>query len=117
MTGRNSGNFIRNLIVGKDRHIDSYSEYKRVMVSGKLALVYMLLCVGYIMCDIPMGHVSNVPVLVATIVLLWISLWYHRMGDHKTANYCQLNTAKAAIAFTRKKMKAPEFDDSLAVIR
>jgi signal transduction histidine kinase len=67
------------------------------MVSGKLALIYILLCVGYTACVIPTGHSSDVPVLAATILLLGLSLVYHRMGDHNTANYCLLTTVNVAL--------------------
>lgn len=97
MRERNSGNLLRNLIVGKDRYIESYVEYKRVMASGKLALLYIVLCLGYIACDIPTGHASDVPVLGATILLLCLTICYHRYGDHNTANYCLLTTVNVTL--------------------
>lgn len=92
-----SGTFIRNLIIGKNRYIESYVAYKRVMVSGKLALLYIMLCLGYIAYDIPTGNAAAIPVLVATILLLTLSICYHRHGDHPTANYCLLTTVNVAL--------------------
>jgi len=97
MARRGSESFIRNLIVGKGRHIESYEEYKRVMVSGKYALLHIMLCIGYIACDIATGNGSDVPVLGATIVLLCVSLVYHRLGEHLKANYCLLITVNISI--------------------
>ncbi|HTF17769.1 MAG TPA: HAMP domain-containing sensor histidine kinase [Chryseolinea sp.] len=95
--GMNSGITIRNLIIGKTRYIDSYVEYKRVMVSGKLALLYILVCLGYIAYDLPTGNLSEVPVLGATILLLALTICYHRHGDHKTGHYCLLTTVNCAL--------------------
>lgn len=97
MAGMNSGMTIRNLIIGKTRYIDSYVEYKRVMVSGKLALLYIMVCLGYIAYDLPAGNYSHVPVLGATILLLALTICYHRHGDHNTAHYCLLTTVNLAL--------------------
>lgn len=97
MTGRIGAELIRNVIVGKGRYIHSYVEYKRVMVSGKLALLYIALCIGYLAYDIPTGNISDVPILVATILLLVLTLCHHRYGNHSTANYCLLTTVNVAL--------------------
>jgi len=93
----NSAITIRNLIIGKTRYIDSYVDYKRIMVSGKLALLYILICLGYIAYDLPTRDLSQVPVLAATILLLILSICYHRHGDHNTAHYCLLTTVNLAL--------------------
>jgi signal transduction histidine kinase len=97
MVGMNSAITFRNLIIGKTRYIDSYVDYKRIMVSGKLALLYILVCLGYIAYDLPTGDLSQVPVLTATILLLILSICYHRHGDHNTAHYCLLTTVNLAL--------------------
>ena len=88
---------IRNLIVGRDRYIDSYVEYKRVMVSGKLALLYIMVCLGYMVYDLSTPNHGEIPVLGATILLLALSICYHRHGDHNTAHYCLLTTINVAL--------------------
>lgn len=97
MAGMISGHTIRNLIIGKARYIESYVEYKRVLVSGKLALIYIMVCLGYIAYDLPTGNFSEIPVLAATILLLTLTLCYHRHGDHNTAHYCLLTTINVSM--------------------
>ena len=97
MMGRFGGECIRNVIVGKARYIDSYVEYKKVMMSGKLALLYIVICIGYLAYDIPTGNLSDAPILAATILLLLLTLCYHRYGSHHAANYCLLTTVNVSL--------------------
>jgi len=92
-----SGQTIRNIIIGRGRYVESYVEYKRAMVSGKLAMLYIMLCLGYIAYDLPTGNLSQVPVLGATILLLMLSICYHRYGDHNAAHYCMLTTVNVTL--------------------
>ena len=84
---------VRKLIIGEGNYIDSHSEYKRVMLSGQLALVGILLCGFYILFDVALETYSNVPILSTAIFLFALSIFIHRKGDHKLANYFLLPTA------------------------
>lgn len=92
-----SGKTIRNLIIGKGHYIESYVEYKRAMLSGKLALLYLMLCFGYIAYDVATANFAQVPVLIATILLLVLSICYLRYGEHSTAHYCLLTTVNVSL--------------------
>ncbi len=83
---------VRNLIVGEEKYIDSYGEYKRVMLSGQFALIGIVLCSFYILFDLAFGLLHNVPVLGLAIILLGLSIYIHRHGDHSLANYFLLPT-------------------------
>ena len=92
-----SGKTIRNLIIGKGHYVESYVEYKRAMLSGKLALLYIMLCFGYIAYDLATANFAQVPVLTATILLLVLSIFYLRYGEHNTAHYCLLTTVNVSL--------------------
>jgi len=83
---------IRNLIVGKNKYIDSYGEYRQAMLSGQFALIAILLCLFYMSFDVVVGIYSNIPIFSAAILLLVISVFIHRQGDHCLANYFLLPT-------------------------
>lgn len=67
------------------------------MLSGKFALLSIMLCLGYIAYDVPMGHYYNLPVFAGAILLLTLSICLHRHGDHSTANYCLLMTVNVTL--------------------
>ncbi len=83
---------IRNLIIGKSKYIESYGEYKQAMLSGQFALVAILLCLFYMSFDVVVGIYSNIPIFSAAILLLVITVFIHRQGDHCLANYFLLPT-------------------------
>lgn len=83
---------IRNLIIGKDKYIESYGEYKQAILSGQFALVAIALCFFYMSFDLLVGVYSNIPVFSGAIALLVVSVIIHRQGDHCLANYFLLPT-------------------------
>lgn len=84
--------YIRDLIIGRDKYIDSYCEFKQVMLSGQFAIIGILLCLVYIFFDVAFSCHENIPVLGSAIVLLCVSILIHRKGDHSLANYFLLPT-------------------------
>ena len=84
--------WVRDLIIGEDKYIESYSEFKQVMLSGQFAMIGMLLCLIYLVFDIALGTYANIPVFGGAIVLLGISIKIHRKGNHCVANYFLLPT-------------------------
>lgn len=83
---------IRNLIIGKNKYIESYGEYKQAILSGQFALVAICLCFFYMSFDVAIGEYSNVGAFSIAIVLLVVSIFIHRQGDHCLANYFLLPT-------------------------
>lgn len=83
---------VRNFIVGKDRYIESYSEFKQVMLSGHFAMIGILVCCVYTFFDLAFSSYENLPVMMSSILLLALSIFMHRRGDHRMANYLLLPT-------------------------
>jgi signal transduction histidine kinase len=83
---------IRDLIVGENKHIESWGEYKQVMLSGQFALLGILLCCMYILIDLLSGTYFSIPVFVCALFFLSLSIFIHRQGDHCLANYFLLPT-------------------------
>ena len=84
--------WVRDLIIGEDKFIESYGEFKQAMLSGQFAMIGMLLCLVYLLFDIALGTYANIPVYLAAILLLAISIVIHRHGNHSVANYFLLPT-------------------------
>lgn len=94
MQGKNT---IRNLIIGQDKYIESYGEFKQAMLSGQFALLGMLLCSIYMSFDIAVGRFETVPIFSTAIFFLGISIIIHRQGDHCMANYFLLPTINLTV--------------------
>ena len=84
--------WVRDLIIGKDKFIESYGEFKQAMLSGQFAMIGMLLCLVYLLFDLALGTYANIPVYLGAILLLAISIVIHRHGKHFVANYFLLPT-------------------------
>ncbi|MBX2965185.1 MAG: HAMP domain-containing histidine kinase [Cyclobacteriaceae bacterium] len=78
---------IRNLIIGKNNYIDSWTEYRQVILSGQFALIAIIVCALYLMLDLSWGIYKPIPVYVASIFVLSISIVLHRAGRHCAAYY------------------------------
>jgi hypothetical protein len=78
---------IRNFVIGKRTYIESWNEYKQVMLSGQFAIAGILACSIYLLIDLAWGVYSTIPVYMFGIGLLSVALYLHRKGDHCTANY------------------------------
>jgi signal transduction histidine kinase len=78
---------VRNLIIGERHFIESYSDYKQVILSGQLALIGIFVCLLFGTIELAGGNLPAVAVFVLTVVLLSISIWWHRKGKHNLAHY------------------------------
>lgn len=78
---------IRDLIIGKNSYIESWAEYRQVILSGHYALIAIALCLLYLGIDLSWGIYQTAPVYLFAIGFLVITLYQHRKGDHCTANY------------------------------
>ncbi len=81
----------RNIIIGKNRYIDSFTEYKQVMLSGYFSIIAMVILL--INCSLEKSLNAAVAVYVISFSLLGISIVLHRFSKHKAANYVMLLTA------------------------
>jgi signal transduction histidine kinase len=78
---------IRNFIIGERTFIDSWNEYKQVMLSGQFAILGILVCFVYLLIDLSWGIYQTVPVYLIGLGLLSVSLYLHRKGEYCSANY------------------------------
>lgn len=87
----------RNIIIGKNRFVSSYSEYKQAVLSGSIALIGILVCAIYIGTHLMTDGGVVVFFLIGTVSLLFYSLYLHRIGNHPRANYFLLFTINIAV--------------------
>lgn len=88
---------IRDLIIGQDTYIESYGEFKQVMLSGQFALIGIILCSLYAVLGVIMGNYGTLPVFATTSFFLCLSIFIHRQGDHCLANYFLLPTINVTV--------------------
>lgn len=89
--------WIRDLIVGSDAYIESYGEFKQVMLSGQFALIGIVLSILYATVAALTGNFAALPIFVSTIFFLGLSIFIHRQGDHCLANYFLLPTINITV--------------------
>lgn len=78
---------VRNLIIGKNRYIDSWCEFKQVMLSGQFILMALFFSIFYLLLDAYSGTIHTIPAYALAIVLLLSAIYLHRKGSHCAANY------------------------------
>jgi signal transduction histidine kinase len=88
---------IRNLIIGSDTYIESYGEFKQVMLSGQFGLIGIMLCLLYSSVAVLLAHYEALPVFATTVFFLSLSIFIHRQGDHCLANYFLLPTINVTV--------------------
>lgn len=88
---------IRDLIIGENKFIASYGEYKQAMLSGQFAITGILVCVLYFSFDLATGTYETLPVFATAIFFLGLSIYIHRQGDHSLANYFLLPTINVLV--------------------
>jgi signal transduction histidine kinase len=88
---------IRNLIIGDDKFIESYSEFKQAMLSGHFALIGLVFCVVSGTFNYDIGYYETLPVLAGTAFFLLLTITFHRYGKHSLANYILLATMNISV--------------------
>ena len=78
---------IRNFIIGKRTFIESWNEYKQVMLSGQFAILGIAICLMYFFIDLSWGVYQTLAIYLFAVGLLGITLYLHRKGEHCLANY------------------------------
>ncbi len=88
---------IRNLIIGDDKFIESYGEFKQAMLSGQFALIGIVFCVVSAAINFDIGYYETLPVLAGTALFLTLTIIFHRRGNHSVANYFLLATMNISV--------------------
>lgn len=88
---------IRDFIIGKRTFIESWNEYKQVILSGQFAIIGILVCSMYLVLDFSWGVYQTLPIYLFAIGLLSVTLYLHRKGDHCTANYFLFPTLNVVV--------------------
>lgn len=89
--------FFRNLIVGENQFISSYGEYRRAMLSGKIALMGIVLCLFYFALDLGQAAPHVLMIYLIATAGLTTSIVFHRKGKHRLANCLLLPTVNITI--------------------
>ena len=88
---------IRNVIIGDDKFIESYTEFRQALLSGEFALMGVLFCIVSAVFNYKIGYFETLPVLSGTGLLLSLTILLHRSGNHSLANYVLLATINIAV--------------------
>jgi signal transduction histidine kinase len=88
---------IRNIIVSDDKFIESYSEFRQALLSGEFAIVGIIFCIVSAVFNYRIGYVETLPVLAGTTLLLSLTIFLHRSGQHSLANYILLATMNVTV--------------------
>lgn len=88
---------IRNVIIGDDKFIESYGEFRQALLSGEFAIVGIIFCIVSAVFNYRIGYVETLPVLGGTASLLGLTISLHRRGNHLLANYILLATMNVAV--------------------
>jgi signal transduction histidine kinase len=88
---------IRNVVIGHDKFIESYSEFRQALLSGEFAIIGILFCCVSGFINYRIGYAETLPVLASTAFFLGLSLFLHRCGNHSLANYFLLATMNVSV--------------------
>jgi signal transduction histidine kinase len=88
---------IRNVIIGDDKFIESYGEFRQALLSGEFAIVGIIFCIVSAVFNYKIGYVETLPVLGGTASLLGLTIFLHRRGNHLLANYILLATMNVTV--------------------
>jgi signal transduction histidine kinase len=88
---------IRNVVIGNDKFIESYSEYRQVLLSGEFAVVGVLFCIISGVFNFYIGYTEALAVLATTAVFFIVTLLLHRRGNYSVANYVLLATLNISV--------------------
>jgi signal transduction histidine kinase len=88
---------IRNLIIGKDTYIESWNEYRQVLLSGQYTLMAIVLILAYIVIELTHHSYEVLVAYFGALGLLGAVLYLHRKGDHCVANYFLFPTVNALV--------------------
>lgn len=90
---------IRNLIIGESNYIESRGQYKRAMLSGQFSLLAIGILLLYLTIEVitERSQIATFFVYLTPVFFLLGSIYYHRKGNHCTANYFLLPTVNVVV--------------------
>jgi signal transduction histidine kinase len=90
---------MRSLIIGRNRFLSSYSEYKQTILAGHIALMGIVMSILYAITDYTFGMTHTQPFYLIVIIILAFTIYLHRSGHHRQANIVLLATINIAVYF------------------
>ena len=78
---------MRNLILGDDKFVESYPEYRQILLSGEFAFIAIVALSVCSVIDLFIGNYSAVLVFGLSVLALTFSIFFHRVGNHKLGHY------------------------------
>lgn len=91
--------FLRTLIVGEDQFILSHSQYKRILLTGQLCFITILICFAYMVVDLVSGISYAVPYELSCAGLAFFSFLLNRQRRFTAAKVLLTITVNAAVFF------------------
>jgi signal transduction histidine kinase len=80
-----SPTLLRRLIIGSRSFILSHIEFKKIILTGQMAIVVFLVSLGYTVFDIVLGVYGSWPYEAACALLALLSFFLNRTGRHLAA--------------------------------
>ena len=87
----------RNWIIGENNFIESWNEFRHIMLSAQYALLSLIVLGIYLILDSPTRNPEAYLCLVAGFVLIFISLLLHRAKQHCLSNILLFQVMNAII--------------------
>lgn len=88
---------IRNLIIGKNRFLPSYGEFRQAMLTGYMALLAVVVCFLYIILDQVAGYTQTLPLYILMSAIFIGTIYLQRHGHYRLAKFILLPTLSLAI--------------------
>lgn len=79
--------FFRNVIVGEDQFILSHTQYKRILLTGQLCFITVIICLGYTFLDLYNGRPDAWPFQLGCAGLAFASFILNRKQYFRTAKF------------------------------
>ena len=92
--------FYRDLFVGKDNYIESWPLYKRVMLTGQICSICILVGVFYFLFDLFNGSLTAFFTYAFLVTFSSLSFFLNRSGYYATAKIIVLLTGNIAVFTT-----------------
>jgi len=89
---------IRDLFIGKDHHITSWSDYRRIILTGYLSLLGLAVALFYIVFDYFEGHPESFIYYSIYVLTAIVSLFLIRGGQYNLARFILLLSALVVIS-------------------
>lgn len=88
---------VRNIILGKDYFLPSYSQFKTVLLSGWYALFCIFACLFFLAIDIANETYATSPIFLITISASGLTILLHRQKKHELASLILFFTASITV--------------------